>query len=334
MQVFLLISASGMCQDLTYSQFYEIPLLRNPALAGVFKGDLRLSSAHRSQWQSVTVPFQTTTVSVEYKLPVFNFNDFVTIGLMASHDVAGDIKLKRTQLLPVVNYHKSLSDDADNYISVAFMAGPVQSQFDPTQAKMDDQFVNGGYSVGNATNQIFSKTGYSYWDASTGITFSSGFGEAGRYYVGAGIFHFNKPKLNFFSNNTDAHISEKYVVNAGITSPVSDYGRVIAYGDYFVQGGNRQFLGGMLYETDLVQYEDENGNVSLAFGSFYRWNDAVIPTVRLAFHEWNIGVSYDVNISKLKTASQMRGGFELTASFRGFINSRSSSADKVRCVQF
>jgi type IX secretion system PorP/SprF family membrane protein len=334
MQVFLLLALGGMAQDLTFSQFYEIPLLRNPALAGIFKGDLRLSAAHRSQWQSVTVPFQTTAVSVEYKLPVFNFNDYVTIGLMASHDVAGDVKLKRTQLLPVVNYHKSLSDDADNYISLAFMGGPVQSQFDPTQAKMDDQFQNGGYSAGNASNQVFTKTGYSYMDASTGLTFSSGFGEAGRYYVGAGLFHFNKPRLNFFSNNSEATILPKYVINGGITSPTSDYSRLIGYADYFVQGGNRQFLGGLLFETDLLQYEEEDGNISIAFGSFYRLNDAVIPTFRLAFHEWNIGASYDVNVSKLKTASQMRGGFELTASFRGFINSRSSSADKVRCVQF
>lgn len=320
-------------QDLTFSQFYELPILRNPALAGVFKGDIRVSGAHRSQWSSVTVPFQTSAASVEYKLPVFNFNDYVTIGVQAVHDIAGDIKLKRTQLLPVINYHKSLSDDVDNYLSLAFMGGPVQSQFDPSQAKMDDQFVNGAYSQGNASAQVFGNTGFSYWDASTGLTFSSGFGETGRYYVGAAMFHFIKPKINFFSNNSDAHLQSKIVLNGGITSPISESIRLIGYADYFIQGGSRQFLGGFLIENDLTQYYEDD-NVSIAFGSFYRWNDAVVPVVKLNMSKWQIGLSYDVNVSKLKTASMMRGGFELTGCFRGFLNTRSTTADKVRCVSF
>jgi type IX secretion system PorP/SprF family membrane protein len=324
---------SSYSQDLTFSQFYDAPLLRNPSLAGVFVGDIRVAGAYRSQWGSVTVPFNTSAASVEYKLPVFNYNDYMTLGMQMTHDVAGDIKLKRTQLLPVLNYHKSLSEDVDNYLSLAFMAGPVQSQFDPTQAKLDDQFVNGAYSPSNATTQVFSKTGYSYWDASTGMTFSSGFGEEGRFYVGAGLFHFNKAKIKFFENNSDTHVQSKYTVNAGITSPISDYNRLIGYADYFVQGGNRQFLGGFLYETDIVQY-DEKDNVSFSVGGFYRWNDAFAPVVNLTMHEWKLGLSYDVNVSKLKTASQMRGGFELTASYRGFLNVRSSTQDKVRCVRF
>src|SRR5947209_1368176 len=152
---------SGFSQDLTFSQFYEMPMLRNPSLAGLFNGDIKVSIAHRSQWQSVTVPYQTSALGVEYKLPVLGYNDFMTLGLAASLDVAGDVKLKRTQLLPVLNFHKSLSGDIDNYLSLAVMAGPVQSQFDPTQAKFDDQFVNGSYSSGNQTSQTFTKTGYS-----------------------------------------------------------------------------------------------------------------------------------------------------------------------------
>jgi type IX secretion system PorP/SprF family membrane protein len=330
--------AIAMClksfsQDHTFSQFFEAPMLRNPSLAGVFTGDLRGSAIHRTQWGSVTVPFQTSALGVEYKLPVFSYNDFFTMGVQMTHDMAGDIAMKRTQFLPVINYHKSLSDDEDYYLSLAFSGGPVQSQFDPTKAKLDDQFVNGGYSPTNGTNQVFSKTGFTYWDASTGLTFSSGFGEYGHYYIGGALFHFNKPRVNYFSNNSDTRIQSKYVINAGITSPISDYNRLLGFADYFVQGGNRQFLGGLLYETDIVQY-DEKDNIAFAVGGFYRWNDAFIPVVNLIYHEWKVGLSYDVNVSKLKTASQMRGGLELTASYRGFLNLRSSTAEKVRCVRF
>lgn len=328
-----ILCIAAMAQDLNFSQFYEVPMLRNPSLAGVFKGDLRVNAVHRSQWQSVTVPFQTTSLGIEYKVPVFAFNDYITLGLQASHDVAGDIKLKRTQIMPVINYHKSLSDDVDNYLSLAFMGGPVQSQFDPTQARLDDQFVNGAYHENNSTSQVFSRTGYSYWDASTGLTFSSGYGYDSRFYIGAAMFHFIKPKVNFFMENSDTHIDPKFVINAGLTSGISDNNRLICYADYFKQGSFTQFFGGAMYETDLVQY-DENDRVAFAVGGFYRWNDAFVPTVQVTMHQWQAALSYDVNVSKLKTASQMRGGFELTASYRGFLNTRSSSQDKMRCVQF
>jgi type IX secretion system PorP/SprF family membrane protein len=153
-----LLCTKGFAQDFTFSQFYEKPLLRNPALAGVFDGDIRVSVAHRNQWGSVTVPFQTSAVSIENKLPFGGSEDFLTLAVQMTTDAAGDIRLKRTQLLPTVNYHKSLSSDRDSYLSLAFMGGISNSQFDPTQMKLADQWQNGGYSAGNATMQKIERT--------------------------------------------------------------------------------------------------------------------------------------------------------------------------------
>lgn len=82
---------------------------------------------------SVTVPFRTGSTSVEYKMPISLQNDFLTMGLQVFEDGASDIRLKRTQILPAVNYHESLSGNSDTYLSVAFMGGRVFSQFDPSQ---------------------------------------------------------------------------------------------------------------------------------------------------------------------------------------------------------
>ncbi len=71
----LTVSYSGFCQDIHFSQFFETPLLRNPALAGIFTGDLRVQALYRTQWNSVTVPYQTGSLNAEYKLPMGS-NDF------------------------------------------------------------------------------------------------------------------------------------------------------------------------------------------------------------------------------------------------------------------
>lgn len=86
-------------------------------------------------------------------------------------------------------------------------------------------------------------------------------------------------------------------------------------------------------DVDLNYYEDKDP-VTFYLRSFLRWGDAIIPVVKLDFNHMSFGLSYDVNVSKLKAVSNSQGGFEFTASYKGFLKIRNSTLDKVRCVQF
>src|SRR3954462_5389689 len=109
--VFLMKLAPLYAQDPHFSQFFEAPLLRNPSLAGLFEGDIRVQGVYRNQWGSVTVPYQTGSFNVEYKQPVGRGNDFLTIGMQILYDRAGATNFTTSNLLPALNYHKSLSGD-------------------------------------------------------------------------------------------------------------------------------------------------------------------------------------------------------------------------------
>jgi hypothetical protein len=52
-------------QDIHFSQFFETPLLRNPSLAGIFTGDIRLQMVYRDQWGSVTDGYRTGSLNGE-----------------------------------------------------------------------------------------------------------------------------------------------------------------------------------------------------------------------------------------------------------------------------
>ena len=237
-------------QDINYSQFYEMPLLRNPALAGIFTGDIRVAGAYRSQWQSVTTPYQTMALGSEIKFSMgTNSDDFITLGLQLSNDQAGDSKLSKTQILPALNYHKLISSASTSYISAGVMAGAVQQRFDPTKLQFDDQFVNGSFSATNPTRQTFTNTNLTYWDVAAGLSFYSEIGNDIHYYIGAGLYHFTHPKVAFLSAN-DVVLNEKWVINAGLSAPTSDFDKFILYGDYFMQGGNRLVQGGFLFSYD------------------------------------------------------------------------------------
>lgn len=331
--LFSWLSFTGYAQDFTFSQFYEQPLLRNPALAGVFNGDLRVSMAYRDQWGSITVPFRTTSLSIEHKIPLNNQYDVLTIGSQMSMDGAGDIRLKRTQLLPVVNFHKSLDGEKDTYLSLAFMGGPVSSQFDVSQLKLGDQFVGGSYNPSNSSMQPITNSSYSYWDLSTGLCFSSQIGSQARFYLAAGLAHFASPVIHSVTGSQSGALAPRFSLNFGSTALVGERGHIIALGDYFTQNGNHQLLGGVMYGLEVGEYDNEDPSL-LYVGSFLRWGDALIPAVKLEFNHMTIGISYDVNVSKLKVVSNWRGGLEVTACYRGFLKIRSSTLDRVRCVRF
>jgi len=329
----ILMTLSLNAQDITFSQFYENPILRNPALAGIFEGDFRVEGTMRSQWQSVTVPYKTQALSTEVKFPIGSQADWLTTGLQLTHDVAGDVQLGRTQFLPVVNLHKSMSGDNDNYLSLAFMGGPVISQFDPTLLMLGDQYnpATGSFDPNITSSQRFDRSNFTYWDVSTGLSWSSSFDmgndNTARYYLGAGLFHFNQPKVGFYTNDTSTTLSKKWAFNGGLTLPLSDLDRLIFYGDYLRQGGLRQFLGGVLYGIDIFHDNFPSNNdlyrdVTIYAGAFYRWDDALVPTLKLDVFDFSFGVSYDITLSQLSTAAQYQGGFELNLSYKAKLNNR------------
>jgi type IX secretion system PorP/SprF family membrane protein len=326
----MMMSISSTAQDINFSQFYELPLLRNPALAGLYKGDFRATAAFRSQWNSITTPYTSQALGVEMKFSTSqNSDNYLALGMQMTNDLAGDSKLGRTQVLPVLTYHQSLSDDNDTYLSLGFMGGPVQQRFDPSKLTFDDQFVNGAYSSTNPTQQTFNNSNVSYLDASVGMLFSTSLANDVNVYFGGSYFHVNQPKVAF-DRTRDVRLNRKVMINGGVSAPLSEYDRLILYADYFTQGGNNQMQGGFMFKHDLVKMDEEE-TISLSAGSFLRWNDAVIPVIKLDLYELSIGLTYDVNISKLRAASQSRGGYELTLSYRNFLNMRNSSANAVRC---
>lgn len=329
-------------QDVGFSQFYDQPLLRNPALAGVFTGDIRLTAAYRNQWQSVTVPYRTYALNAEIKTALEVIpNDNLTIGFQLIRDVAGTSEFSTLQILPAINYSLPLSEEKSSYLSLGFMGGLMQQRFDPSKLILGDQFVagsNGSFSVLPASSQVFNNTSVNYPDFSAGISYNSVFREEIDYFIGAGIFHLTRPKVGFYEGHAIT-LNRKLTFNAGVSAPTSETDQFILYGDYFKQFGERfapvgvsTLQIGMMYSHDFFVLGDVQKTFTI--GALYRWNDAVIPVVRLQLDKFTIGASYDVNVSKLVAASTYRGGFEIVLSFRDVLNSRNAEMRQVLCPRF
>ena len=209
---------NGSGQDVHFSQFFEAPLWRNPSLAGIFTGDIRVQAVYRDQWNSITKAYRTASVNAEVKMPVGNMSDFVTLGLQLLQDRAGTVALTTTHVLPAINYHKSLSSEKNRYLSLGFMGGWVQRRFDLSKITTNTQYNGGGIGENFAGSQ------YSYIDGSAGMSYNSTLGqnENNNFFIGAAYHHFTRPKNAFF-RNAGIEIEPKWVFSGGMRFGVTDY---------------------------------------------------------------------------------------------------------------
>lgn len=332
--ILLVITLNASSQDIHFSQIFETPLLRNPSLAGLFTGDVRMQSVYRTQWNSVTVPYQTTSLSGEFKTQVGKADDFITIGGQILYDKAGTVALTSTHILPAINYHKSLSDVRNTYLSLGFMAGWVQRRIDRSKMSTNNQYDGTGYNGGLSDGETFTKPSYSYIDGSVGMSINSQVGENenNNFFAGVAYHHFNKPKkISFYSSN-EQEMTPKWVASGGIRMSMTDISYFTLQADFTTQGSYKETVAGALYSWKLD--DTENPKYTFHAGAYLRWKDAVIPVAKLECRPIAISVSYDANISQLKSSSNGQGGFEVALSYQNFTKRLNSSQEAVRCPKF
>jgi type IX secretion system PorP/SprF family membrane protein len=330
----LIFSLKGTSQDIHFSQIFETPLLRNPALAGLFTGDVRIQSVYRSQWNSVTNAYKTGSLNAEVKKHVGKSNDYITIGAEVLYDKSGTVALTSTHILPTLNYHKSLSAERNSYLSMGIMGGWVQRSIDRSKMTTNSQFDGTQYDGSLADGESFTKSSYSYIDGSVGMSYNSQLGNDvdNNIYVGLAYHHFNRSKkISFYSDNK-YEMMAKWVGSAAMRMGMGDNSYFTLEADYSKQGTYSETVAGALYTVKLGDVDDPR--YSLHAGTYLRWKDALIPVAKLEFKPLAVAVSYDVNISQLKTASTGHGGFEISLTYQDFLHRENSDAEAVRCPRF
>lgn len=328
MAAILVSSVTVVAQDIHFSQFTETPLYRNPALAGINNGDVRVQSVYRSQWNNIANAYKTASLNAEYKFQIGNLDDYLTTGVQLFQDKAGSAGLTTTHFLPVLNYHKSVSDVRNVYLSLGFMGGLVQRRFDRSKITTNNLYEN------MVDGEPLTSTRYSYFDGSVGMSLNANFGDKpeNNFVIGAAYHHFNKPRNAFYASS-NLTLNPKYVFSGGVKMGVTETTTLTLEADHVRQGSYQQTIGGVLYGLKIGP-DYERPDYVLHGGAFLRWNDALIPTIKIDYMPFSVALSYDVNISQLKMSSYGRGGFELSLSYSGFLDRDHSSLDAVLCPRY
>lgn len=312
----LLISFSLLktsAQDPNFSQFFASPLSLNPALTGKFNGMFRVAGNYRNQWPSISNAFITSTASVDFGILQNRLvpEDTWGVGFVAMTDKTANGILSSNYFSVTTAYHKGLDIDGLHQIGVGFQGTYATKRLDGQKLNFEeelDQF--GGWS--NPTTEPVNdrQVNVNYLDVSTGFLYNGSTNGYNNFYFGTSVYHINKPKESFLGDGFYV-LNPRVTVHAGGYFPVAANAQVHLSMLHSRQAGAVNTVVGGAVAFNLNNDMEENPT-NVYFGSWYRFNDALIPYMGLEFGEFRIGASYDVNTSNLSAASQRQGGIELS----------------------
>ncbi|PCJ89357.1 MAG: hypothetical protein COA57_02360 [Flavobacteriales bacterium] len=312
----------GFSQDIHFSQFYQTPLLINPALTGAFNGEQRAIVNYKDQWRSIDAPYQTYAFGVDMAMFKKKWeNSYLGAGLFVFHDKAGEAAMKQTQVNLSLSSITALSEN--HTISIGFQGGFAQRGVDAANQKWDTQYCptcTDGHDPAAPSYEASNFNTFGFADFSAGAVWSFGTDEANmisndgfRANAGVAYHHINEPKQEFYN---EEKLNPKIVAHGGLYVGMKNSNTAILPSIiYFQQGGAREINAGMMIRYTVKEESRYTGifkETALQIGGYYRVGDAVIPAIVFEYGHWAVGVNYDFNISKLRAASNTRGGIEIS----------------------
>jgi type IX secretion system PorP/SprF family membrane protein len=250
------------------------------------------------------------------------------VGVMGLRDQSGNGVIKYDYVAFSTAYHKGLDEDGFNQIGAGFQATFATKRLDVTSLKFEDQLRSDGFT--GITQESFSQNrlSLSYLDVNAGILYNGTSNGLNNYYLGVSMYHINRPKESFM--NGQFFLPSRITIQAGGKLPVGQDDAIHFSANHSRQANATNTLIGGAYMMNMNPGQPAPTNLYL--GSWIRFGDAIIPYIGLEFGEFHVGASYDVNISSLKPASNMRGGAEISLIY--IKQPRDPNRKKLNCPKF
>ena len=319
--IFLVFSFElAFAQDIHFSQFYMSPLNLNPALTGVMNCNKRFIANYRNQWASVlrSNAYNTYSATYDQKIPVGRY-DYFGIGGGFWGDVAGQLNFGTLQGKISGSFSKRMAGSRTNshYLVAGFDIGAAQRSVNFAKAQYGSQHDGQGGFDPTLPGEALDRDNFLFADLNVGLLWFSVFGD-NKFYAGAAYSHLNNPNQSF-SNDRLIPLTNKITMHAG--------GELSLKNNLSIVPGIVVFKQGQAFELNLgtsakfITQKSSDFEQSFQFGGWLRLanhydkpftTDAVIISSRFDFNNYGIGLSYDLNISSLRPASNGNGAFELS----------------------
>ncbi len=327
----LSLSKGAISQDLHFSQYFNNPLLTNPANTGFIPdADYRLGASYRNQYSNImAVPYQTMSIFGDAQVLRNQIETgWLGLGGVIEHDVAGTGSLTSTQAYASIAYHQELG--LSSLLTAGFNLGWANKRINQSKLTFPDQFDGKFFDVGLPTSVVLQNNNISYFDLQVGMNYA--YFPTKDVYINAGysIQHVNTPRESFFADDGNNLISMRHIAFINGLFKVADQVIINPNAYFTTMAGATEFELGMNAAYNL----SEHGEKQIIAGLYYRYKDAIIPMIGLEINNVRFTFSYDVTTSSLKNFNHSLGASEFNVLKKGTYNDFQGDRNQVLCPTF
>lgn len=331
--LFLCCITSMSAQDLHFSQFFNNPLLANPANTGFIPdADYRLGASYRNQYSNImSVPYNTISVYGDAQV----FRDKIETGWMGLggvvlRDVAGSGSLTSTKVYASVAYHQMLG--LGSLLTAGFNVGWANKRIDQSKLTFPDQFDGNFFDASLPTQVQIVNDNINYFDMQAGLNYAYFPTENTFINAGYSIHHINQPKETFFADDGNGinRVAMRHIAFLNGIFKV-DPNVIINPNIYYTnQASSSELVFGLNGAYNL----SDHGEKQLIAGLYYRYGDAFIPMIGLEINNIRFTFSYDVTTSSLRNFNHSLGAAEFNVLKKGFYNEYFGDRQQTLCPVF
>lgn len=293
----------AVAQDIHWSQFNDNPIFQNPANTGEFYGDTRFIGNFKDQWRSVSEPFQTFSVSIDRKTRNFNY------GMLMFHDQAGDGKFRTVEATGTLSKTFRLSADSTHSLNGGVVFGINHRQVNTDAFYFDVQYNGYIFNPLLPTNENFQTDQKSNVTLGLGTQYAYNINLRNYLKIGMSLFNLTRPNQGFYSDKISRDF--RWNVQLKYCKSLNSNWDLLPSLQYSKQGTYDEILLGSSVRYYLPGSNDNFTRKALLASVWIRSKDAQILSLGCEYKDWFVGLSYDINTSKLVPASRARGGFEI-----------------------
>jgi len=298
--LFIILGSNvSLAQQGHFTQFYNAPLFVNPAESGS-EDNVRVGFNFRRQWPSIVTGFTTRAVNADMMIGKLGY------GLVVSTNDAGQASLNRTNVLFNVAHHVNLN--SKNRLSAGIQIGLSQYSINTSELKFDSQYISGnGFNSNNASGENFGSNSTSFLNTGLGLSFRNK--SKWNPTISLSIKNLIEPRVNFVALGNNTALRQLNIfgeVNKKVSPKVS----LIPYLFFAAQSEASYLQSGLKFGYELTSKEQ----LEIGLGLLKR--DAVLAYIGVPLKNIKIGMSYDLNTSKLSPATNGIGAWEFSISIR------------------
>ncbi len=313
----IILSLTVMCahqlqaQDVHFSQFYQAPQQLNPGLTGHMLGKYRFNANYRRQWAQISGRPVYETPAIGFDMNLLGKSDHpntLGLGIILMNDQSSGGILQTFNLALSIAYHLDLTANSKNYLSFGIQGGIINKRLRSNEVGFASQFNQTTHEIDltMSSGEMFGSNSIYQPDLRFGIVYSAFPNRRTRFKIGGGAYHLSQAKETFVQELSTVPI--RFVGHADARFKVSEKLGIEPKILYQNQANASELVGGLLLDILVAP----KSKASLYLGGEYRYGDAAIAIVGIRLYDLDIGVSYDFNVSELKTASAGNGALEFS----------------------